>query len=534
MEFSVVSLYHALASLVMREVASPQAKTEGVSYRKKYTPPVSYADIPLKTRGTRAATLPCVSTINNHLVYYEMMWWQACTLHQISKNQEDDSMENKFIRFADLPPNPMDDADLENYKNLGMNVCLLTEDQVKMVSGGTVSEDYQKAIANISRHGMQVWIRNMFNDPDYFDCDEKKNGSNYGWPYEMEPRHITDEFSGVTGFYMADEAYMYQLPGRVNIDWMRPDSCQYASFDQLTKLVDWKNRHYPAAFFHMNHVPGSSWDHYLPRDGKIYDYEDFLTEYANVILKRLKGCGRSLCLDNYPLIGENYLEKDYLYDLMTAAKVTRAYNAQAKPEDQATFGICIQTFEAKSMFDDRKRDIKMPEEITLQMYTGMALGARMFEYFCYRSYGYEFFGIMDPDGNKRIYDVVKTAGDRVSRMEPVLSQYDSVGGYMVPGSVYSFNTAAMVLAKKLFCQPYEIAVEGEYDTLVGCFTRGEEKAYMLVNYTDPVRNCTSTVTLRGNKKALTAWKDGEKSLLQSENGVFSVTLEPGNCAFVIW
>ena len=37
----------------MREVASPQAKTEGVSYRKKYTPPVSYADIPLKTRGTR-------------------------------------------------------------------------------------------------------------------------------------------------------------------------------------------------------------------------------------------------------------------------------------------------------------------------------------------------------------------------------------------------------------------------------------------------------------------------------------------------
>ena len=57
---------------------------------------------------------------------------------------------------------------------------------------------------------------------------------------------------------------------------------------------------------------------------------------------------------------------------------------------------------------------------------------------------------------------------------------------------------------------------------------------MLVNYTDPVRNCTSTVILRGNKKALTVWKDGEKSLLQSENGVFSVTLEPGNCAFVIW
>ena len=91
----------------------------------------------------------------------------------------------------------------------------------------------------------------------------------------------------------------------------------------------------------------------------------FLTEYANVILKRLKGCSRSLCLDNYPFIGENYMERDYLFDLMTAAKVTRAYNKEAAPEDQAVFGICIQTFEAKSMFDDRRRDITMPEEVSI-------------------------------------------------------------------------------------------------------------------------------------------------------------------------
>ena len=446
-------------------------------------------------------------------------------------------MENKFIRIADLPPDPTDLQALAHYKDMGFRVCLLTEDNVKMVENGTVSQDYQKAIQNISDQGMEVWIRNMFNDPDYFESEGKTDGSNYGWQYEMEPRHITDEFGkfpAVTGFYMADEAYMYQLPEQVNIDWMRPDSCKYASFDQLTKLVDWKNKYYPQAFFHINHVPGSSWDHYLPRDGQIYDYEDFLTEYCNVVLRRLKGGKRSVCLDNYPLIGENYIEKDYLYDLMTAAKVTRAYNASAAPEDQAIFGICLQTFEAKSMFDDRKRDIKMPEEVTLQMYTGMALGARLFEYFCYRSYEHEFFGILDPDGKDRIYDVVKTASDRAARMEPILSQYDSIGGYMVPGSLYSFNTAAMVMAKKLFCDPYEIAVEGEYDTLVGCFTGSKEKAYMLVNYTDPVRNCVSTVTLRGSQKTLTLWKNGEKSQLQSENGVFTVTLEPGNCAFVVW
>lgn len=447
-------------------------------------------------------------------------------------------MENKFLRLADLPPNPMDLQQLQHYKELGMNICLLTEDDVKMVENGSISRDYERAIQNISDCGMQVWIRNMFNDADYFDCDTPKTGSNYGWPYEMEPRHITEEFTkfpAVTGFYMADEAYMYQLPEQVNIDWMVKENHLFASFDQLTKLVDWKNKYYPGAFFHMNHVPGQSWDHYLPRNGEVYNYEDFLTEYANVILKRLKGCGRSLCLDNYPFIGENYIEKDYLFDLMTAAKVARAYNAEAAPEDQAVFGICIQTFEAKSIFDDRKRDITMPEEVSMQMYAGMALGARLFEYFCYRSYAREFPGILDPDGNDRIYDMVKTAGDRAAYFEPILSGYDSLGGYMVPGSLYSYNTAAMVLAKELFCQPFEIAVEGQYDTLVGCFTRGSEKAYMLVNYTDPIRKSTSRITLAGNGvQELKLYQDGQESCLKAENGKFDITLAPGSAAFVTW
>lgn len=446
-------------------------------------------------------------------------------------------MDNKFIKLADLPPDPMDEKALRYYKDLGFSICLLTEDDVKLVDGGTISADYKQAIQNISDCGMQVWIRNMFNDPDYFDSEGVTEGSNYGSPYEMEPRHITDEFSefpAVTGFYMADEAYMYRLPERVNIDWMRSDSYKFASFDQLCKLVDWKNKYYPDAFFHMNHVPSQSWDHYLPRDGKIYNYEDFLTEYAHTILKRLKGCGRSLCLDNYPFIGENYMEKDYLFDLMTAAKVTKAYNAEAAPEDHATFGICLQTFNAKGMFDDRHRDITMPEEVTLQMYVGMALGARLFEYFAYRSYRQEFLGIIAPNGSDRIYDVVKTANDRAAFLEPILSQYESFGAYMVPGSLYSHNTAAMVMARDLFCKPYEISVQGEYDTLVGCFTHGEEKAYMLVNYTDPIRNCISTVTIRGGISELKLYKDGEESIVKANDGCVTVTIEPGNCAFVTW
>lgn len=446
-------------------------------------------------------------------------------------------MENKFIKLADLPPDPTDTEALLHYKDMGFTVCLMTEDDVKLVERGTVSRAYENAIQNISDTGLQVWIRNMFNDPGYFDSEGVTAGSNYGCAYEMEPRHITDEFSrfpGVTGFYMADEAYMYRLPERVNVEQIHPEAHKFASFDQLCKLVDWKNQYYPQAFFHMNHVPSQSWDHYLPRDGKIYDYEDFLTEYVNVILKRLKGCGRSLCLDNYPFIGENYMEKDYLFDLMTAAKVTRAYNAQAKPEDQAVFGICLQTFEAKGMCDDRRRDITLPEEVTLQMYVGMALGARLLEFFAYRSYRNDFVGILAPDGSDRIYDIVKTASRRAAFFEPVLSRYESIGAYMVPGARYSDNTAAIIMARDLFCKPYEIAVQGEYDVLVGCFTRGGEKAYMLVNYTDPLRGRTGTVTLTGCPAELKLYKDGKETVLQTEAGTVSITLQSGNCAFAVW
>lgn len=446
-------------------------------------------------------------------------------------------MENKFIKLADLPPDPMDKEALLHYKNIGFNVCLMTEDDVKLVDHGTLSQDYKNAIRNISDAGMQVWIRNMFNDPDYFISAGVADGSNYGSSYEMEKRCITEEFSefpAVTGFYMADEAYMYRLPERMNVEQIHPDGHKFASFDQLCRLVDWKNKYYPAAFFHMNQVPSQSWDHYLPRDGKIYNYEDFLTEYTNTILKRLKGCGRSLCLDNYPFIGENYMEKDYLFDLMTAAKVTKAYNAQAKPEDQAVFGICLQTFEAKGILDDRRRDITRPEEVTLQMYVGMALGARLFEYFAYRSYRNEVLGILAPDESDRLYGIVKTASDRVVFFEPVLSQYESVGAYVVPGNLYSYNTAAIIMARDLFCKPYEICVQGEYDTLVGCFTRGREKAYMIVNYTDPARNRTSTVTLHDCPAELKLYKDGKESILKASGGSVTVTLEPGNCAFVVW
>ena len=451
-------------------------------------------------------------------------------------------MSNKFYKFADLPPNPFDPQDLKDYRELGANVCLLTEDDVDLVKDGKLSEDYKQAIRNIADAGLQVWIRNMYNDEEYFLCDYHKHGENYGDAYEMEPRNITDEFKefpAVTGFYMADEAYMYTLPEKWEVGFMQDMQAdkhieKYASFDKLTKLVDWKNEHYPDAFFHMNHVPGQSWDHFAPRNGEIYDYEDFLTAYCDIILRRLKGCKRSLCLDNYPFIGEDYIEYDYLKDFMTAAKVWRAYNASVAEEDKAVLGFCVQTFHAKALFDDRHRDITMSEEVSLQIFTGMAVGARLFECFLYRSYRDEMIGIKGPDGQKRIFDIVQEGIRRTEPFEEVLSQFEAYGAFVVPGELRTENTKAFVQLKDLVVKEDALTVHPEYDAVIGCFTNGEQKGYMLVNYTDPIRKHTSKMTLQfADANSATIYLDNEVQTVALENGTCTITLTPGNAAFVV-
>ena len=44
-------------------------------------------------------------------------------------------MDHQFIKLADLPPDPMDTEALLHYKDIGFNVCLLTEDEKVRMCG---------------------------------------------------------------------------------------------------------------------------------------------------------------------------------------------------------------------------------------------------------------------------------------------------------------------------------------------------------------------------------------------------------------
>ena len=440
--------------------------------------------------------------------------------------------DKTFITIVDCPPNPLDEKAMELYNELGVNTYILTEDYAPMVENGTLSDVYKQAIKTVGEKGLNVWIRNMWNDPDYFELDKDKEGSNYGSPYTMSPRKITtefSEFSQVTGFYMSDELYMYTLEDNPDTE---ADERLYCAMDQMDKLIEWKNKYYPDAFWHINHVPSSSYDHWPSGES----YHTFIQHYVDTIIKKLESGGRSICLDNYPLIAGGKIKDSYLLDLLTVANIARDYNAEAKEGQKANFGICLQTFmNTNPGFD--QRDITSSDDITFQMYTGMATGATLFEYFCYRSYeGFGMYGIIDETGEKRIYDYVKEANDRALPFEKVLCSFEWKGLISNKGEMSGKDDVFGDLRDLELQDTGSFSdVDSRYDAIVGCFEKDGQDGYMVVNYTDPINDFTNAVTLKfeGCSQALVYTEDGTKQMNLTENGELRLILEAGQGAFVI-
>lgn len=387
-----------------------------------------------------------------------------------------------------MPPNPLDWAAVGEYKALGFTHCILTEDNVKFTENGKITKAYSSAIKNIEQSGMGVFVRNMYNDSDYFCNAENKFGSNYGTPYFMEKRNVKDELKGVFGFYMADEPYMRtqcEMPWR----YANKEVEKFSAFDKLVKLAEWKNEYYPNAFFHVNHVPSLCYDHFFPSGEKIYDYKDFLNAYVKTVIKKLKGGIASVCIDNYPFVGKGRIESDYLSDLLTAATVTQKYNSRATKGAKAVFGMCVQTFRARAIDGTpRSRDIEHSGEITFQLYAGAALGARLYEYFCYKS-AKKLAGIIAKDGSRRLYSLVQKANERALGLCETAANFEWKGAFACAGSVLCDNAAAFIRAKSMFCKERRIKASGEYDLLVGCFENSEAYGYLAVNYVNPESGC---------------------------------------------
>lgn len=399
----------------------------------------------------------------------------------------------------------------------------------------TVQNDYLTALENLDKAGLKVWIRNHHNKADYFTSDLTSTLLLY--------KDVID------GFYMVDEAFqtnaLLTAAGQEN---------KTSDFESMTVVRDWFNQNFADKYYHSNHVPITSIDHYTVANGstQVEDlargYVAFLQDYKTKYNDQLTAAsGTSISFDNYPFV---HAQGDYKYGTLnlktkfeSGIQSTYLANcliaAQVAAEDD--LGLCIQTFEATDLTYKVTRDITSAAEVSLQLYTGMAMGADLFEYFAYNSNS-DFDAIMNLDGSKRIYDLVKK-GNEALCFADVVNTFSWKGIMTSAGSVNSHNTVGFGYVAGMVLNDSNngvlSSVSSTDDAIVGCFAKDDLNGYMVVNFNDPVAvtgNNTVTLTFAGCTRARVYTNaDGvlTSQLVDLTDGTYTATLVPGSACFVI-
>ena len=388
----------------------------------------------------------------------------------------------------------------------------------------TVNNAYLSGIENLDNAGLDVWVRNFTNKTGYFD--------------DAMTKALLLYKDTIDGFYMVDEAFqnssLLNAAGQQNVT---------TDFDALSAdVVGWFNTNFAGTYFHANHVPISSYDHYgeALTAANADAYRQFLEIYKDKFNKMVDASGSSIGFDNYPFVREQIngiysgISEHYLQNALIAAQVAGNYD----------FSLCVQTFEAsgKKIFNiDSKRDITSPAEVSLQLYTGMAMGADVFEYFAYNATA-DFKAIMNQDGTKRIYDIVKE-GNEALCFADVVNSFTWNGIVTSAGSVNNENDEAFSSVANMVLTNVSNGVLDSYsstdDAVIGCFTKDSLNGYMVVNFNDPKAvTGNNTVTLSFADCTRARVYTEVNGVLTSEvvelaNGSYTVTLAPGSGCFVI-
>lgn len=468
----------------------------------------------------------------------------------------------EYYTFADLPPRGTE-TNLKQYFDLGFTTYLLTTDGFP-----NYIEAAQRVAATV---GKTVMVRNMgasvsttntwFTDNNRWTT--KNSGDIVSGNTNTFAQSLSDLYAEnkISALYMSDEFYS-------------------TDFDNLSDLITWKNTNAKDALWHMNLVGSLSFDHwesgYTESSGN--DFWDWITgnkydsdacqatygahiqDYIDKIVKKLDGGTASVCLDCYPFreIGAGEIYDYYLFDLLTAATKTKEYNDLPTNNAEARFGICLQTYQFiqpnknSSGGHDLGRDIASASEISLQIYTGLAMGADLFEYFSYcstvASDGTKTNGIVNENGwnngdsgtytsRGNMYDYVKKANSDALPFAKATMAYDWQGTFYTKGSTSSENGTAFGRIDGLVTSDKGTmtSCSSTRDALYGRYTQGGQDGYMVVNYTDPTKAYTNTVTMNFGscKYAIVYTAGGEAKIVPLTSGSLSLDLAKGEAAFVV-
>lgn len=403
----------------------------------------------------------------------------------------------QFKIFADRPPTP-NEKHLSVYKDAGFNYYVMTEDDYEFTDDkGNITAKYAEGLNVCDELGLKVLVRNFRDDPDYFVNPTGGIKTNKDYlgnyiSYFLPERNITTQlqsFPAVAGYYMADEP-------------------TYTKISELTKLVDWYNSYGNNTLFHIN-MTGSVLGTGLMEG---HSYSEFITHYADTILKKVNG-PKTLSVDFYPLMeesdGDKYLQKEILSDYMVIANKVKELNANLSGDNKVITNYCMQTF-----YSDAAgwgwRDLVAENDVTFQTYLATAFGAKAFEYYMYRGMNSDTAIVEALSQDPRpMYYWVQSANAEMQEFAPVILPFEWNGVRAYEGKQLGdpMNAQAFELIKDCQLEKFTFIsdVYARLDTLVSeHFDEDGNKAYLVMNYTEPTFNQTNyvTLTLNGAKQAV--------------------------------
>ena len=292
-------------------------------------------------------------------------------------------------------------------------------------------------------------------------------------------------------------------------------------------------------------------------------YEDYNTSVLSGITSSTK---KPLSFDLYPLgydkrevqyssnVGESVwqptrwqsegIDPYYLVTMLTVA------NKAKEQGNIFSYYIQAQTNKTQLKTTD-KRALVSSKEISMQLYAGMACGAKMYGYYLYNALSTEpENGMIDANGNQtNLYGWVQSANNEALPFADVLQTFTWEGAEFFSGQSDKNSEAKTLVDGN--DSTLNLVLDNESDgvlngvssatddILVGYYKKGKQDAYMLANFNDPEQVTTENkVTLNfGNcnyARVYTGTANGLKSeILKLKGGSCTFNLQPGGGCFVI-
>lgn len=314
------------------------------------------------------------------------------------------------------------------------------------------------------------------------------------------------------------------------------DEPWYDAIDNIAGWIDRYEKTFDDKPFYVNLYP----EYVAKSQLSGHSWEEYIEYFCEKVLSKLSG-ERWLSYDIYPyLMDDNTqvvkgIEPTWLHSLAVMAENT-------KKVENAHLQSHLQTCSYNGHREPAEEDIRQ------QIYVSMAFGVERLSCYTFAVppgsesiHGSGKISMVDSKGNPtHIYHSVKKLISEVKLFDEIYLQYqyDGFKTYLANESFSSENyNASFKRVSNMEIDKLEDinSVYCTADTIISqLYNKQGDKAYVVVNYEDPYEKIADNIMLdMGSNKRVTVIRKGVSQSIELNNGVLSLSLEPGEGVMVI-